>query len=226
MYVTRSGQNLIVVSKFAKAADLLASPMAKREMYRGVVDAGRLMKTETQKVVTHQMALKPGMYVSYVVANTRGVGSEEALAYDIYGIKGGIKVENYRGLKAVSLTARLNKRSAIPDRGMVRSSVWNNPRVFKRSFEFNGKFYMMRSRQAGVKAPRMFWTHDNRAWQPRSAGGKFASTGATWGKVRLLYGPSLMKEIPDGESAANFMARAPAILEFTVAKRLQKLMRF
>lgn len=229
MYVVRSFQNLLVVGQFAHMAKRLSSSRAKKELFRGVMDAGRLMKTDTQRVVTAQMALKQGRYQSYVVANTRGVGNEAMLAYDIFSMRGGIKVQNYKGLRSVSSASRLAKSMNSGrddfDKGAVRSSVWNNPRIFKRSFEHGGKFYMMRSREAGVQAPRIFWTHDDRSWQPRS-GGRFASTGAKWGKIRQLYGPALSKEIPEGDSAANFMARAPLVLEHSVGKRIDKLLRY
>jgi hypothetical protein len=197
-------------------------------MYRGVVDAGRKMKTVAQKTVTKQMNLKAGQYQSYVVANTRGVGRQGILAYDIFSVKGGIRAENYKGLRSVAVKSRLNSKIQISDRGSVRSDVWNNPRIFKRSFATKGGFYMMRSREAGVKAPRVLWTHDSRSWQPRSARGRFASTGTgpKWGKIRRLFGPALREEIPDGDSAAIFMAQAPAVLEEAVTKRITKLMRF
>lgn len=230
MYVVKSGQNLVVVGHMARMAKRISSSSGKRELFRGVVDAGRRMKTETQKVVTAQMALKGGLYQSYVVANTRGVGNQAMLAYDIYSSKGGIKVQNYKGLKSLKsggkVAKNMNAGRAAFDKGTVRSGVWNSPRVFKRSFENDGSFYMMRSVQAGVRAPRILWSHDNRAWQPRTAEGRFASTGAKWGRIRQLYGPALGKEIPDGKSAANFMARAPIMLEQTVMPRLEKLLRY
>lgn len=230
MYVVKSGQNLVIIGRFAQMAKRLGSNTAKRELFRGVVDAGRRMKTDTQKVVTEQMALKRGLYQSYVVANTRGVGSQALLAYDIYSSKGGIKVQNYKGLKSLKgggrVAKKLNAGRAAFDKGTVRSAVWNNPRVFKRSFEVDGSFYMMRSAESGVRAPRILWTHDNRSWQPRTAQGRFASTGAKWGKIRQLYGPALGKEIPDGPSAANFMARAPLVLEAAVTPRIAKLLRY
>jgi hypothetical protein len=227
MHIVKSGHNLLLVVKFREMAEELSSKRAQTEMYRGVVDAGRRVKTPVQKAVANQMALKPGRYQSYVVANTRGVGRPGILAYDIFAVKGGIKAENYKGLRSVGAKSKLNKGIGLSDRGTVRSGVWNNPRIFKRSFEKNGNFYMMRSREAGVKAPRILWTHDNRSWQPRGPGGRFASTGqAKWGKVRQLYGPSLMEEIPQDDSAAIFDALGPKLLEEAVTKRMAKLMRF
>lgn len=226
MYVVKSGNSLLLVVKFREAAERLASKQGRMELYRGVVDAGRKVKTPVQKTVVKQMNLKPGQYQSYVVANTRGVGRQPILAYDIFSVKGGIKAENYRGLRSVRAGSKLNQTIAKGDRGTVRSDVWNNPRIFKRSFEKNGRFYMMRSREDGVKAPRILWTRDDRSWQPRSSNGRFASTGTKWGKIRQLYGPALSQEIPQDDSAEMFEALGPKLLEEAVARRVTKLMRF
>lgn len=213
---------------FIRLSERLSEKRLQQELFRGVVDAGRKTKTRVQRAVTKQMALKAGNYQGYVVANTRGIPRKQLLAYDIFGVKGGQSIELYKGLRAVSSANRLNAGRKGLERGTVRSSVWNNPRVFKRSFAGNGGMFTMLPPSAGTssRAPKALWTFGHKSSQPRGAGGKFASSGATYGKVRRLFGPSLMKEIPEDESLATFMADGPQLLEVAVSKRLTKLMRF
>ena len=72
----------------------------------------------------------------------------------------------------------------------------------------------------------MLWTYGLKPNQPRGEGGRFASQGKTYGKIRTLYGPSLMMEIPEDLSLATFMKEGPPLLEQAVMKRVAKLMRF
>lgn len=228
MRIVKSGQHLQLIGDFADMADNLASERAKTELHRGVVDAGRKVKTIVQKVVAEQMALKTGNYQSYVVAGTRGIPDRADLAFDIFGVKGGEHIEEYKGLKSVKRSNRMNVGRSAMERGSVRSSVWNAPRVFKRSFATDTGFYAIRPESAGTtkKAPKALWTFGKKPEQPRGAGGKFASAGKSYGKIRTLFGPSLMKEIPQDDSADTFMRVGPVILEQSVAPRLAKLMRF
>ena len=228
MRIIRTGKNLHLVTSFRKVPLVLASERAKTELQRGVTDAGRKVKTKVQRAVTAQMALKAGNYVGYVVAGTRGVPRKQLLAFDIFGVKGGTDIDEYKGLRSVSAKSRLNVGRKGGDRGTVRSSVWNNPRIFKRSFEGNGGFYAMRPPSAGTSsvAPKALWTYGLKPGQPRGADGRFAPTGVRYGKVRRLFGPALMKEIPEDASLDVFLRDGPVLLEQAVSKRLTKLMRF
>lgn len=228
MRIVKTGHNLQLIGSFAAMAERLGSQRGRMELHRGVVDAGRRMKTRQQKVVTHQMALKAGNYQSYVVAGTRGTPRQALLAFDIYGVKGGTDIEEYRGLRAVKRSNRLNLGRRGIERGEVRSGVWNNPRVFKRSFATDSGFYAIRPAEEGTtsKAPKIFWTYGSKPGQPRGADGKFASSNKQYGKIRRLFGPALMKEIPDGDSLDVFLREGPVVLEQTISKRLTKLMRF
>lgn len=228
MHVTIGRSNLRALKSFERMVDRLGDKRWKNEMFRGVVDAGRKTKTRVQKAVAKQMALKPGNYNGYVVAGTRGTPRKEILAFDIYGVKGGTDIEKYRGLRSVKASSKLNVGRKGLERGMVRSGVWNNPRVFKRSFEAGGRFYAMLPASAGAskRAPKALWTYGLKPDQPRGAGGRFASSGKTYGKIRALYGPSLMKELPEDESLATFMTVGPALLEQAVSKRVAALVRY
>ncbi|MDR6954136.1 hypothetical protein J2X65_003504 [Ancylobacter sp. 3268] len=228
MRIVKSGKDLQLIGRFAGMAEILASERARTELHRGVVDAGRKIKTRVQKAVAHQMALRSGNYQSYVVAGTRGIPRRELLAFDIFGVKGGTDIEEYRGLRAVARSNRMNLGRRGIERGTVRSSVWNNPRVFKRSFATDSGFYAFRPPEAGTtsQAPKILWTYGLKENQPRGANGRFASTNVQYGKVRRLFGPSLMKEIPEDESLEIFMREGPVFLLQSVEKRLTKLMRF
>lgn len=229
MYLVVGKSNLKALRSFGDMATLLASPRVKQELLRGLSDAGRKTKTQVQKAVTRQMALKGGNYQSYVVANTRGVVRKDILAYDIFSVKGGIRAEEYKGMRAVSTRNRLNKGRRGTDRGEVRSGVWNNPRIFKRSFVGTTEgFYAFRPPSEGTASvtPKALWTFGRKPQQPRGADGKFQSTGVKYGKVRRLFGPALSKELPEDDSLATFMKLGPSQLEHVVAKRLTKLMRF
>lgn len=229
MRVVVGRSNMQSLHSFQRLAERLASGAGRTELQRGVTDAGRKVKTKVQKAVMKQMALLPGNYNSYVVAGTRGVPRPGLLAYDIFGIKGGTHIEKYRGLRAVKSSSSLNKGRRGMERGTVRSGVWNNPRIFKRSFSTGaGGFYAIRPASAGTSkvAPKIFWTFGRKPDQPRGADGKFAAQGKTYGKIRQLYGPSLMKEIPENLSLATFLKEGPPLLEQAVMKRVAKLMRF
>lgn len=232
MRIVRRGQNIYLIGRFRDMAKHLATKKGHTELHRGVIDAGRKVKTKVQRAVRDQMGLKAGNYGSYVVAGTRGVPRKEMLSYEIFGVKGGSKIENYKGLMSVKsggrVSRRMNAGRGISDQGTVRSAVWNNPRLFKRSFATGGGFFAMRPPSAGTsrRAPKALWTFGLKPGQPRGAGGRFASSGVQYGKVRRLFGPSLMKEIPVDDSLAIFMKDGPVLLEKAIEKRLAKLVRF
>lgn len=228
MQVKLGASNLSALRSFRQVSERLSKPSFREELHRGVVDAGRKTKTGVQKAVTKQMNLKPGNYNSYVVAGTRGIPRKAILAFDIFGVKGGTDIEQYRGLRSVRKGNRLNVGRSAADRGAVRSGVWNNPRIFKRSFESNGGFYATLPPSAGTssRAPKALWTFGRKPSQPRGEGGKFASSGVKYGKIRRLFGPALMKEIPEDQSLDTFLQIGPQQLELHVGKRLEKLMRF
>ncbi|MBB4092448.1 hypothetical protein HGG72_08400 [Ochrobactrum pecoris] len=228
MQIKLGVSNISSLKSFTKLSDRLASGKFRDDLHRGVVDAGRKTKTKVQRAVTKQMNLKAGNYNKYVVAGTRGISRKAILAFDIFGVKGGTDIDEYRGLRSVSKRNRLNVGRTALERGSVRSGVWNNPRIFKRSFEANGNFYSMLPPSAGTssRAPKVLWTFGRKPNQPRGAGGKFASSGVQYGKIRRLFGPALMKEIPEDESLDTFLLFGPQLLELHVGKRLEKLMRF
>lgn len=228
MRIVKTGQNLQLIGRFADMAERLGSQRGRTELHRGVVDAGRKVKTRQQKVVTHQMALKTGSYQSYVVAGTRGIPRQALLAFDIFGVKGGTDIDEYRGLRAVKRSNRMNVGRTAMDRGTVRSGVWNAPRIFKRSFATDSGFYAIRPPEEGTtsKAPKILWTYGRKPGQPRGGDGRFASSNVQYGKIRRLFGPALMKEIPDGDSLDVFLREAPVVLEQSISRRLTKLMRF
>lgn len=220
-------QNWEATVRFTSLAKRLESGKFTEQLFYGVVDAGRKTKTKVQKAVARQMAVKAGVYSSYVVKNTRGIPRRAILAYDIFGVKGGIGVENYRGLRVVKGRSRKADAALPPGifaRGTVRSGVWNNPRIFKRSFE-NGGFKAMLPGGNG-RAPKSLWTFGLKPNQPRDSRGRFGATGIKYGKVRTLYGPSLLKEIPMGNSLETFFDFGPVELERQVAKRLTKILTF
>lgn len=224
--------NIRAVIGFRDLAATLASPKARTELHRGVIDAGRKVKTKVQKAVTRQMALKSGKYQSYVVSNTRGVPRKANLSFEIFSVKKGSSIEDYKGLMSVRSGGRafrrMNAGRALDDKGTVRSSVWNNPRLFKRSFSAATGFFAFRPASAGSsgRAPKALWTYGLKPGQPRGADGRFAATGVRYGKVRRLFGPALGKEIPQDESLATFLREGPKELELHVSKRLKKLMRY
>ena len=228
MQIKLGTSNINSLKSFTRLSERLAKGTLKDELHRGVVDAGRRTKVKVQKAVTKQMNLKPGNYQGYVVAGTRGVSRKAILAFDIFGVKGGTDIEKYRGLRSVKSSSRLNVGRKGLDRGTVRSGVWNNPRIFKRSFVADGNFYAMLPPSAGTssRAPKALWTFGRKPNQPRGAGGKFASSGVKYGKIRRLFGPALMKEIPEDESLNTFLVVGPQQLELHVGKRIEKLMRF
>lgn len=232
MKIVVTKNNIRAVIGFAELSAALARKNGMRELHRGVVDAGRKVKTRVQRSVNRQMALKPGKYQSYVVANTRGVPREAEMSYEIFSVKKGSQIEDYKGLMSVKsggrAAMRMNAGRGAGEQGTVRSAVWNNPRVFKRSFEHNDNFYAFRPPSAGASsiAPKIFWTFGAKPNQPRGPGGRFASSGIKYGKVRRLFGPALSKEIPQGDSLATFHKEGPKLLEQAVSKRLAKLMRY
>ncbi|SMC51637.1 hypothetical protein SAMN06297251_103115 [Fulvimarina manganoxydans] len=205
---------------FAKLSGRLADGAWKREAHKGVIDAGRRVKTQVQRETFKQAAYRPGSYTKNVASETRQRNDEASLSTAIFGVKGGLKIDEYRGLKVLRGSKTLTS-------GTIRSGVWQNPRVFDRSFATpSGYFATLPSGGQSTTAPMAFWTFGNKPNQPRDAGGRFGSTGKTYGPVRRLAGPSLRKELVQGESARVFHREAPVQLSEKVNKRLEKIMRF
>ena len=231
MRLVASGNFVKGVLSYRETVQALRSKRFRTEAHRGVIDAGRKVKTRIQHVVYKQMALKPGKYTSYVVSNTRGVPKSGNLSFEIYGVKGGIKVENYKGLRVLKsggkAAAAMNANKTSADKGFVKSGVWNSPRTFKRSFgAAKGYFAVLPGGGSSSRAPKALWTFGRKPNQPRSGDGKFAKSSTTYGKIRRLFGPSLMKEIPKDQSLQTFRKEAPPLLKKHVEKRIAKFMRF
>lgn len=227
MRIVVSSKNLNVLVSAEKKARVLASGKWRTEAFRGVVDAGRRTKTQVQRAVHKQMATKQYGFVS---GNTRGTPRQAALAYEIYALKGGQKVEIYKGLRALAsgglVAAKFNAGRAGSDAGFVRSGVWNAPRTFKRSFASNGGYFAMLPGGKAGPAPKALWTYGHKPNQPRTAAGRFAPSGQKYGRIRRLFGPALRDEIGKDQSLATFMRVGPALLEQKVMARMVKLMTF
>ncbi len=58
-----------------------------------------------------------------VISNTRGTPKRAELAFEIYGVTGGQRIEEYKGLQA------LKSAGGQADTGSVRSGVWKPPRI-------------------------------------------------------------------------------------------------
>lgn len=226
MRIVVEKHNIHLVLTMREKARVFASGRWRKEAFRGMVDAGRRTKTQVQHAVRRQMAMIPYHFIS---KNTRGTPREADLAFDIYALRGGQPIQLYRGLRVLSRGGsafrRYNEAMENPDKGSVRSDVWNAPRVFKRSFGLNDQAYAVRPGNR-KRAPRILWTFGHKTSQPRGADGRFASSGRTYGQVRKLYGGSLRKEIPKGDSLATFHAVGPVMLEQKVMPRLEKIMRW
>jgi hypothetical protein len=215
---------------FADRVRLAQSGNFRLEMSRAVEDAGRKSKTKVQRAVYQQMAVLPGHYQGYVVANTRGVPNRGALSYTISASMKGTDIRIYKGLRALksggAAAKRFNMNRNAADAGTVRSGVWNNPRTFKRSFEQGGEYLALipsGGKRSSASLPRSMWTF-GRKNQPRSATGQFVSKGRQGFRIRRLYGPALGKELGKGQSAQTFDQFATLELEKQVWKRLQKML--
>lgn len=207
-------------------AAILASPRWRREAFFGVVDAGRRTKTQVQRAVHRQMAT---LRYGFVAKHTLGTPRERELAFEIYAFTGGQRVEIYKGLRVLArggdAAARFNAARSDGDQGQVRSGVWNAPRVFKRSFAGEGGVFAVLPGNR-KRAPRALWTYGSKPFQPRSADGRFAPSGRTYGPIRRLHGPSLRKELPKDQSLAAFHRYGPMYLEQKVVKRMEKFVRW
>lgn len=227
LIVTRRLQNF---HKFGQIAHRIQNKTVQRELHRGVIDAGRKTRTQVRKAVREQMGVAPGSYTSYVVANT-GLRSGGNLQVSIWASAKGGQITDFKGLKALSpkgrLARRTNKGKNFP--GLVRSEVWNQSRVFKRSFAQNGGYFAL-IRASGAPSnstmPRAFWTADNHLTQPRDAMGRFADTGAQKWRLRRLRGPAINKELDKGQSLHVFMTFGPAELERQTNKRIDRILKW
>ena len=215
---------------FERMAGNLADGKWKREAHRGVIDAGRKTKTKVQKAVFKQAGFRPGTYSSNVVAHTRLGTDEPTLSARIFAVRGGVDIDEYRGLRVVK------PKGGKVEAGSVKSGVWNAPRVFKRSFSAESStgyfgrggtgFFALLPGKARSSAPPEFWTFGTKQEQKRDSRGRFVAGEARYGRKRRLYGASLRDEIGKGETLATFEKVAPAELEIKVTKRMAKLIRF
>lgn len=225
--VTKHLGNLV---KFNELPKLIAKPSSMRELQRGVIDAARKTRTKVRRAVKEQMGVAAGSYQSYVVANT-GLRASGPLSASIWASAKGGQITDFKGLRALSVTgraaARANRGNSF--KGTVRSQVWNNPRVFKRSFESNGGYFAL-IRANGAKSnstmPKAFWTHGSRADQDRDSAGRFADTGAQKWRTRRLRGPAINKELDKGQTLATFMRYGPEELEAQTMKRLSRILKW
>lgn len=225
MRIVVQKQNVHLVMTMRERAQIFASGRWKVEAYRGLDGAGRKTKTQVQRAVFKQMAMKRYGFVS---GNTRGIGNQGSLTYQIFAAAGGQKIEEYKGLMALKIgrtAARYNAGRESADKGSVRSGVWNRPRVFKRSFA-TGEGYFAVLPGSRKRAPKAMWTYGHKPDQPRSADGKFAESNRTYGPIRRLFGPALRKEIPKDKSLATFQRFAPMMMEQKIVPRLEKLIKF
>jgi hypothetical protein len=165
----------------------------------------------------------------FVSGSTRGVANQGALTYEIFALKGGQRIEEYKGLRALKIgrraAAEYNAGRSDIDAGTVRSGVWNRPRVFKRSFATDeGYFALLPGKRK--KAPKVLWTYGHKPDQPRDGQGRFAESNRTYGPIRRLFGPAIRKEIPKDQSLATFQRVAPVMMEQKIVPRLEKLLKF
>lgn len=200
------------------------------ELGRGVIDAGRRTRTKVRKAVKEQMAIAPGSYQSYVVANT-GLRNHGPLSVGIWASAKGGQITDFKGLRSLSLKGRAIRKAnrGMSFKGQVRSSVWNAPRVFKRSFANNGGYFAL-IRANGARSnstmPRAFWTHDARTNQARDSQGRFADTGAQKWRTRRLRGPAINKELDKGMTLQTFMTFGPEELERQTMKRIDRILKW
>lgn len=217
--------------QFRRVAALIRDPSTRKELARGVTDAGRKTRTQVQKAVAKQMAVTAGGYQGYVVPNMRGISSEANLSFTIRATGKGSKITTYKGLRAMSPKGRaakaLNQGRNRMDFGYVRSAVWNNPRAFQRSFEQGGMYLaLIPAANGSSRLPKALWTFGKKPYQPRSADGRFAAGGRQGFKVRRLFGPALGKELDKDQSLNVFLTYGPAELDRQISKRVAKFMRF
>ena len=220
-------ENVRLILRWQDQVRMLADKRFYREAERGLISAGRKTKTQVQRAVHKQMAMKPGTYQRLVSSRTRGKSQGKALRYEIFGISGGQPIAEYKGLRVLnrsgSASRKFNLARGGGDKGFVRSGVWNAPRTFKRSFGHSGQTFAVLP--GNGKAPKILWTYGSKKGQPRGGDGRFQSTGRGYGKLRRLFGGSLMKEYGLGEALATFHRVAPVEMEKEISRRFEKLMR-
>lgn len=216
--------------EFKRISQYMGQKRFMTELGRGVIDAGRKVRTKVRKSVKEQMAVAPGSYQSYVVANT-GLRNHGPLAIGIWASAKGGQITDFKGLRALVAGGRAsriaNRGQAF--KGQVRSGVWNSPRVFKRSFHATGGYFAL-IRADGARSnstmPRAFWTHDSRSNQPRDGQGRFAETGAQKWRVRRLRGPAINKELDKGQTLHTFLTFGPEELERQTMKRIERILKW
>ncbi|OXS99097.1 hypothetical protein B7H23_12900 [Notoacmeibacter marinus] len=199
----------------------MADGRSKKDAQRGLIDAARRTRTASARAVKKQAGFKRYGDVREAIF-TRNVSP---LVVEIGSVQGGQPVEEYKGLRSMKAGGAAARRIGGDDTGNVRSGVWNNPRVFKRSFAANGGFFAVLPGQS-KRAPRVLWTYGSKPDQPRDSGGRFASSGRTYGPVRRLLGPAVNKELVKDDSLRTFRKTTGRELKLQVGKRMSKLMRF
>lgn len=222
-------QNL---KKFGEIAHRMGQKRTIQHLHRGVISAAKKARTRVQRALKEQMAVAPGSYQKYIVANMRFRSNQTAMSATLMASAKGGEITDFKGLKSLSGKGRVAKRAnrgkSFP--GLVRSGVWNAPRVFQRSFEDGGRFLALIPKSGGGGSsstmPKAFWTHDERSWQQRGADGRFTKMGSQRWRVRRLRGPAINKELDKGQSLATFMSYAPAELEREIEKRIVSIMKW
>ena len=101
-------------------------------------------------------------------SNTRGTPKRAELAFEIYGVTGGQRIEEYKGLQV------LKSAGGQADTGSVRSGVWN-AQEFQRSFAAKGGFFALLPGGTGKVAPRLHMSNSKVSFAPRISDEKQSS---------------------------------------------------
>lgn len=194
--------------RFIRAAIDLGSPKLRTELWQGLDQGGRKVRTLVRKDLKEQMGVKRA---GVVTAGTRSFTDRGSLTFTIVGTGKGLPIQEFPFRMSRSRGARvrwsprehwrLQPRDAggrfgeLPDAempGAVSASPWRVSRTFQRSFV-------------------------NDAGEPRAMlpGGR---------KRRRLFGAGIAKEIVEGQTAARFMASSGTIIEPIIVARLARVM--
>ena len=171
---------------------------ARREMERGLINGGDKLRTEVRKALKYQTGV---IRYGAITQGVRGYLDKGDLSYVIAASGSGLPIRNFK------TTATGGRR-------------FGNYRDQKR--DGSGQFGGLRSKGGGVtsavwNAPRTF----QRSFRRKD--GEFVAVLPGKRSKRKLFGPSLPKELPVGQSVATWKAGADKILD-AVMDRLEGLM--
>ncbi len=189
------------MTDFIVASEHLTKAKALPRMREGLKSAGGKMRTMVRKSVHKQANTKKYGSITKRVVGVLHHGG--LMAYHIRGSKKAMPIEEIKGLRV---------------RGEVRTGTWEDQTRTR-----SGRFEKIEGLAKGFVSARP-WGNPHRFQRSYRHATRGLVAGVGQAGLRPLYGPSIAKEVVQGETLEMFERDAGRLIEKEVAKKLARLL--